>query len=188
MNREFDWTEANENRLRALWVEGHSTAEIGRRMGVSKNSVVGKAHRLGLEVRPSPIIRDGMARAPRQYPLPRAIREQAARLAPLLSVDMPPPPAPPPLSEKGIANLSRAGLAPQLMVIEAAPVEPLGKTPCCWPLWGTGKPTHKYCGSPSRLGRPYCPSHHALAYTKPQREGGDMAPWVRRDQGLQVVA
>ena len=41
--------------LRALWDEGHSTAEIGWRMGLSKNAVVGKAHRLNLRARPSPI-------------------------------------------------------------------------------------------------------------------------------------
>ncbi len=35
--------------------EGHSTAEIGRRMNASKNAIVGKAHRLVLPARPSPI-------------------------------------------------------------------------------------------------------------------------------------
>lgn len=50
-----DWTEGVIERLRALWAEGHAIAEIGRRLGVSKNAVVGKAHRLGLTARPSPI-------------------------------------------------------------------------------------------------------------------------------------
>ena len=49
------WTETAIAGLRRLWDEGHSTAEIGRRMGVSKNAVVGKAHRLALPPRPSPI-------------------------------------------------------------------------------------------------------------------------------------
>ena len=43
------------DRLRVLWAEGHSTSEIGRRMGITKNAVVGKAHRLDLPARPSPI-------------------------------------------------------------------------------------------------------------------------------------
>ena len=38
----MEWNEDSINRLRALWAEGHSTAEIGRRMNVSKNAVVGK--------------------------------------------------------------------------------------------------------------------------------------------------
>ncbi len=53
----MDWTDDVISRLQALWAEGHSTAEIGRRMGVTKNAVVGKAHRLSLEARPSPIRR-----------------------------------------------------------------------------------------------------------------------------------
>ncbi len=44
----MEWNEETIEKLRALWAEGHSTAEIGRRMGVSKNAVVGKAHRLNL--------------------------------------------------------------------------------------------------------------------------------------------
>ncbi|HJS88304.1 MAG TPA: GcrA family cell cycle regulator, partial [Acetobacteraceae bacterium] len=51
----MEWTEETIARLRALWAEGHSTAEIGRRLGISKNAVVGKAHRLDLTARPSPI-------------------------------------------------------------------------------------------------------------------------------------
>jgi GcrA cell cycle regulator len=53
----MDWTDDDIQRLRTLWAEGHSTAEIGRRMGVSKNAIVGKAHRLDLPGRPSPIRR-----------------------------------------------------------------------------------------------------------------------------------
>ena len=63
----MEWTEETIERLRAFWAEGLSTAEIGRRMGISKNAVVGKAHRLNLPARPSPIRRDGpgsVARAP----------------------------------------------------------------------------------------------------------------------------
>ena len=52
--------------------EGHSTAEIGRRLGVSKNAVVGKAHRLDLPARPSPIRREGERPPPRSSP-PRRI-------------------------------------------------------------------------------------------------------------------
>ena len=51
----MDWTDETIERLRTLWAEGHSTEEIGRRMGVSKNAIVGKAHRLRLPSRPSPI-------------------------------------------------------------------------------------------------------------------------------------
>src|SRR5260370_17736674 len=49
------WTQHLIDELGRLWKEGHSTAEIGRRLGLTKNAVVGKAHRLSLEPRPSPL-------------------------------------------------------------------------------------------------------------------------------------
>ena len=51
----IDWTPDRVKTLMALWAEGISTLEIGRRLGVTKNSVVGKVHRLGLPKRQSPI-------------------------------------------------------------------------------------------------------------------------------------
>lgn len=53
------WHDETIRNLRDLWAQGLSTAEIGRRLGVSKNAIVGKAHRLDLDARPSPIRRDG---------------------------------------------------------------------------------------------------------------------------------
>lgn len=49
------WTEEIVAELERLWKEGCPTGEIGKKLGVSKNAVVGKAHRLGLDSRPSPI-------------------------------------------------------------------------------------------------------------------------------------
>lgn len=42
--------------LTRLWDEGLTTAEIGRQLGIKKNAVIGKAHRMGLPARPSPIL------------------------------------------------------------------------------------------------------------------------------------
>ena len=53
--KDSPWNDAMIAKLRVLWAEGLSTAEIGRRLNVSKCSVIGKAHRLGLPPRPSPI-------------------------------------------------------------------------------------------------------------------------------------
>jgi GcrA cell cycle regulator len=49
-----EWTDHTIERLRTLWGEGHSTAEIGRRLGHSKNAIIGKARRHGLPGRSSP--------------------------------------------------------------------------------------------------------------------------------------
>ena len=79
----MDWTEETIVRLRGLWAEGHSTAEIGRRFGVTKNAIVGKAHRLELPARPSPIRRDGASGAQPRRPVPR--RAAGPTLPPLSS-------------------------------------------------------------------------------------------------------
>jgi GcrA cell cycle regulator len=55
MSIESVWTPERVTQLGQLWDEGLSTAEIGRRLGLTKNAVVGKAHRLGLKPRPSPL-------------------------------------------------------------------------------------------------------------------------------------
>lgn len=104
------WNESDLARLKQLWEAGLSTSAIGKEMGISKNAVVGKAHRIGLPGKPSPIIR-GKYRPPAHLwrpvktlppmpappPLP-AIVEPPARPKPVL-VERPkvvpiPPPAP----------------------------------------------------------------------------------------------
>jgi GcrA cell cycle regulator len=49
------WTSELIEQLAVLWEQGLATAEIGRRLGLSKNAVIGKAHRLALQPRPSPL-------------------------------------------------------------------------------------------------------------------------------------
>lgn len=45
------WTDARERSLRRLWTDGGSASEIGRELGCTRNAVIGKVHRLGLEAR-----------------------------------------------------------------------------------------------------------------------------------------
>ena len=57
MSTDKDWTTDAVATLRTLWAEGHPTAEIGRRLSVTKNAVIGKARRLRLPPRPNPVRR-----------------------------------------------------------------------------------------------------------------------------------
>ncbi len=66
---ESPWTPELVQQLKALWEQGLPTAEIGRRLGISKNAVVSKAHRIGLKGRPSPLKRPP---TPKYAPPPRA--------------------------------------------------------------------------------------------------------------------
>lgn len=51
------WTDTKQVRLVELWAEGLSAREIAMRLAVSRSAVIGKAHRLGLSPRASPIKR-----------------------------------------------------------------------------------------------------------------------------------
>ena len=59
----LEWNDAQIAQLRALWAQGLTTPQIARQMGTSKNAIVGKARRLHLPSRPSPIKRDEPALA-----------------------------------------------------------------------------------------------------------------------------
>ncbi|MCJ8190222.1 GcrA family cell cycle regulator [Sphingomicrobium aestuariivivum] len=52
----MSWTDERIDRLKAMWAEGKTASQIAEDLGgVSRNAVIGKAHRLGLESRPSPV-------------------------------------------------------------------------------------------------------------------------------------
>jgi GcrA cell cycle regulator len=163
----MDWTAEAIERLKALWAEGHSTAEIGRRMGISKNAVVGKAHRLNLPARPSPIRRDA---APRPAPVPRVPRPVAAARA------VPPPMLRPAPAPAPAAPSAPAAAAPVLRAFPAPAARPrLGARTCCWPIGEPGTSGFRFCGAEPVAGKPYCAEHAALAYVKPRDRREDAA-------------
>jgi GcrA cell cycle regulator len=50
----MDWTEERASQLKELWAQGLSARQIADQLGgVTRNAVIGKAHRLGLS-QPSP--------------------------------------------------------------------------------------------------------------------------------------
>lgn len=140
------WTDEVISTLRRLWDEGHATAEIGRRLGVTKNAVVGKAHRLVLPPRPSPIRRgEQTARNPPSRP------KVVPSLPPLPSVSVQVALAAPPAPLLTPAVTPRRGPA----------------QPCCWPLGEPGRPGFRFCNAAADGGKPYCAEHRALAYVRP---------------------
>jgi GcrA cell cycle regulator len=83
----FMWTATNLQHLREMWGKGVTAAQIAAAIGnPSRNSVVGKAHRLGLAGRPSPIKRmEGEPRrAQRRSPAPRQPKVDLAEVRRLL--------------------------------------------------------------------------------------------------------
>ena len=149
----FDWNDKTIARLRELWVEGHSTAEIGRRLGITKNAVVGKAHRLDLPGRPSPI-RSGGTAGPRaktkRLPVPKLVDLVAAQPLPRT----PAAPASPP------AVMARPAEPPQ-RAVRAGPSQQ-----CCWPVGDPGRAGFRFCDAPVPPRVTYCDEHARLAYVR----------------------
>ncbi len=153
----MDWNEETIARIRALWDQGLSTAEIGRRMGITKNAVVGKAHRLNLPARPSPIRRSQGERAPRRS----APRRVSGPTLPALKT------APPMLT---------AVRPPVVLRPVVTQPRPVGRvTSCCWPLGEPGTKEFRFCGDPTVPAKPYCEDHVAVAYVRVRDRREDAA-------------
>lgn len=136
------WTPDRVALLQKLWDEGKSTAEIGRQLGVTKNAVVGKAHRMGLPSRPSPISRRRL-KAVMASPLPKP----GLRAFPRASAD----------AEPDQMTRGPKGVAP-------------GGTKCQWPIGDPRERGFHFCGAEAEAGRSYCAEHCAQAYIRSEKE------------------
>ena len=68
----MSWTDERIERLKELWSQGVTASQIADELGgVSRNAVIGKAHRLGLQSRPSPV-KPNEPEAPAPAPTPKA--------------------------------------------------------------------------------------------------------------------
>ena len=168
------WPTRDLDQLSRLWDEGLTASQIGLRMGRSKNSIVGKAHRLDLPSRPSPIQRDG--EAPVRSHVAR-VRPAACTLPPLQSAAEAPPE-----SDSPIDIVAPIRVRPVTPVRVAAPLPKPPPAPrplvprsygriveCCWPIGDPGTREFRFCSDPSDPGRPYCEPHSRTAFARPPR-------------------
>lgn len=176
-NQDMVWDDETIRQLRDFWTQGHSTAEIGRRLGVSKNAIVGKAHRLDLDARPSPIRRDAVAKPVMEraasYP-----RMAGPTLPPLASAAVQPNSAPSNVQPFRTAPATSPQPTPPMPVATAtapsprpvmpsAPAQPRRSAPsCCWPIGDPGTKSFRFCDDLSVAGKPYCDDHAKLAYVR----------------------
>jgi GcrA cell cycle regulator len=151
----FDWTDSAVARLKELWGEGFSASECGKRMGVSRNSVIGKIHRLGLS---------GKFRRPRERArrMTRPKRDAVSKRRDLLDVQTPqksvtsPERCDAPIGKRDLSEEPHRGSFDLLDL-------KLGQ--CRYPE-GNGPP-FAFCGAPIVDGYPYCLEHAELCYNKP---------------------
>ena len=153
------WTEDRVAMLRELWTKGLSASQIAVKLGgVSRNAVIGKAHRLGLESRPSPIRGGGGgSRSRRNRAISRAIEARALRGT---------------ITEEEIGGEPVAPEPGQRMMDRplSPPTRPISDVKdCLWPIGDPSEDAFSFCGEDTAPGRPYCANHCAMAYIRKDR-------------------
>lgn len=67
----MSWTPETVDALRRMWAEGLTSAQIAERLGITRNAVCGKANRIGVAARPSPIRK---SLGPKEPPKPKVVK------------------------------------------------------------------------------------------------------------------
>lgn len=139
----MSWTEDRVEVLKDLWGQGKTAAQIAAILGgVTRNAVIGKAHRLSLAARTSPIQRKKAANS--SPPRAPANKKVAAPTQPATIEAKP-----------GCKKVSMVDLGPR---------------DCCFPLGDPKRADFGFCGDKAAPGLPYCEAHAAIAY-QPARRG-----------------
>ena len=190
----MSWTDERIERLKKMWTDGATASQIADELGgVSRNAVIGKAHRLGLEQRPSPV-KPGEEKEARKAapvappPAPKAAPRPEAAAKPASSAQ---PNIPAPVNRSapemqyrsiGPGGFIRQGPGDQQPPIPPAPprrLVPAKPSPevadktsllelndriCKWPIGHPGEPDFHFCGQQANPGFPYCVEHCGVAY------------------------
>jgi GcrA cell cycle regulator len=151
------WTDERVELLKKLWADGLSASRIAAELGgVSRNSVIGKVHRLGLSGRAkSASTSVPRQRKPRTHQHMMRIARPGVRgntaLAPL--------------------HVFETELEPEPEVIEN--IVPMGQrctileltdSTCRWPIGDPSAADFFFCGGKTIEGLPYCGYHSRVAY------------------------
>lgn len=143
----MSWTDDRVSILKKLWGDGHTAAEIAKKLGgVTRNAVIGKAHRLKLSNRVSPIQQN---KKPANKNTQRKVVEKVKIVAAPTAVKMPPSAA-----VKDSPNVS--GTLYSLLELKPRM--------CRWPSGDPREEQFGFCGETTISGIPYCEDHAKIAY------------------------
>ena len=161
------WTEERIAKLKHGWESGMTATQIAEMLGegVTRNAVIGKAHRLGLESRPSPVKATDAAPATAAAPAPAAAPARPApppSAAPVAAapapVAAPATPVPAPAAPAARPAKAKAGKQGRTTLLD------LNEKVCKWPIGHPGEADFHFCGKASQAGFPYCTEHCLVAY------------------------
>ncbi|MCQ2582159.1 MAG: GcrA family cell cycle regulator [Alphaproteobacteria bacterium] len=184
------WDSSTLKKLKTLVGRGMSTAEIGRKLGMSKNAVVGKLNRLGWN-----------AKAVAE-PAKKTSKVETKKTTPKASVKAPVKPTAKTKSKTPVAKTTKTvAKAPKKTAVkEVVKKEPAPKTAskktnkdlavhqriiqhslemanlkpnqCRWPIGDPDSEHFHFCGATVFAGKPYCYEHCRQAYqfTQPKKK------------------
>lgn len=167
--RTFPWTDEHIETLKTMWNAGKSASQIARHLGgVSRNAVIGKTHRLGLQGRSltylsgrvGHLTQEGLERvreATKERQRRRREQREKLRNAIRRSKEQPRMPRSPMPPDRP---------APASRMVSFAD---LGKDDCRWPIGEPGKPGFGFCGCQRVDGMSYCEHHARIAYVPVKR-------------------
>ena len=151
------WTPERVEQLRSCVVNGLTCSQIAAEIGVTRNAIIGKIHRLGLKPLRSP---GTPARTcPPRTASPRFSQRKLLRLmfaeAPSLAAEQ-------------TNETATVESAQRCSLLELA----AGKCrwPVCDPLGDGGRTDFVFCGNEAVAGFSYCPGHARMAYRLPARQ------------------
>jgi GcrA cell cycle regulator len=141
-----EWTQQRIERLRELWMQGLSASQIAdnfRDVKFTRNSVIGKVHRLKLPLREA-----------RQPAKPKRERRANGGVPkPPMPPPRPQPPRPPPPQPT----------APRMRALTFFRLKPCH---CRWPLGSWFEPARLFCGADVKEGEVYCEHHSRVSRTR----------------------
>ena len=137
------WTTERIDQLRHCVVTGLTCSQIAAEIGVTRNAVIGKIHRLGLSPsRPegAAIICATRARQPRRTTQRRLLRLIGA---PSIVGDM---------------------VEPEINSAQRCSLLEIAHNKCHWPIGDPQASDFVFCGNDAVTGFSYCPGHARMAY------------------------
>lgn len=188
------WDNATLKKLKALTGKGLSTSEIGKRLGMSKNAVVGKLNRLGWNSKAG--VAEPAAKAPAKKPAKPAAPKTVARVTtkkttapakttkttavakkavakPATKVATPKKPAAKPAATRTAAtpkasssskSLNKNLAMHQRIIQHSLEMANLKPNQCRWPIGDPDSENFHFCGETVFVGKPYCYEHCKQAY------------------------
>lgn len=162
------WTDEMVDELKNLWQKGMTTSEIAKLLGVSKNSVVGKVHRIGLSSRPSPI--KTKSDETEEISAPSTKKKCKKTVSPAeveapdekkddnsdSTVDIKDKHT---LSDNCAAKASNSSSS-------ITKLTDLDSHTCRWPIGDPKDENFHFCGNKVKTGQTYCEEHAAIAYVR----------------------